>query len=42
MHGGGARDRTRPKPSWDLGRAEQRGYSLRALPSEGYLGALPE
>ena len=42
MPRGGARNRSGPKPSEDSGRSDRRGYSLTALPSQGYDGDVPE
>lgn len=39
---GGARNRSGPKPDEESGRSDQRGYSLTALPAEGYDGPVPE
>lgn len=39
---GGARNRSGPKPDETSGRSERRGYSLKALPAEGYSGPVPE
>lgn len=42
MPRGGARNRSGPKPSEDSGRSDRRGYSLTALPAEGYRGPVPD
>lgn len=42
MPRGGARNRSGPKPSETSGRSEQRGYTLQALPAEGFQGPVPE
>ena len=42
MARGGARNRSGPKPDPKSGRSEVRGYSLTALPAEGYDGPVPE
>lgn len=42
MARGGARNRSGPKPNEESGRSDRRGYSLTALPAEGYRGAVPE
>ena len=39
---GGARNRSGPQPDPSSGRSERRGYSLTALPAEGYSGDAPE
>lgn len=39
---GGARNRSGPKASETSGRSDRRGYSLTALPAEGYEGPAPE
>ena len=39
---GGARNRSGPKPSEGSGRSDRRGYSLTALPAEGYSGEIPD
>lgn len=41
MPKGGARTRSGPAPDENSGRSEQRGFSLTALPSEGYRGRAP-
>lgn len=41
MTSGGARNRNR-QPNEDSGRSDRRGYSLTALPAEGYTGPVPE
>ena len=42
MARGGARNRSGPPPSEESGRSDQRGYSLTALPAEGFGGEAPE
>lgn len=42
MARGGARNRSGPPPSETSGRSDARGYSLTALPAEGYRGTAPE
>ena len=42
MAKGGARNRSGPPPDPKSGRSEVRGYSLTALPAEGYDGPIPE
>lgn len=42
MASGGARNRSGAQPDPTSGRSERRGYSLTALPSEGYRGEVPE
>ena len=39
---GGARNRSGPPANPDSGRSDQRGYSLTALPAEGYTGPIPD
>lgn len=39
---GGARNRSGPKADEGSGRSDRRGYSLTALPAEGYDGPAPE
>ena len=39
---GGARNRSGPAPQEGSGRSDRRGYSLTALPAEGYTGEAPE
>lgn len=39
---GGARNRSGPAPDPDSGRSDARGYTLSALPNEGYAGEAPE
>lgn len=39
---GGARNRSGPQPDPSSGRSERRGFSLTALPNEGYAGEVPE
>lgn len=41
MSTGGARNRSGPRPQEDSGRSDARGYSLTALPAEGYQGVAP-
>lgn len=41
MPSGGARNRSGPQPEEGSGRSDQRGYTLTALPSEGYRGVVP-
>lgn len=41
MTHGGARNRSGPQPSPDSARSDARGYSLKALPAEGYKGRIP-
>ena len=41
MARGGARNRSGPSPDPSSGRSDARGYSLTALPSEGYSGPVP-
>ena len=41
MARGGARNRSGPAADPSSGRSDQRGYSLTALPSEGYSGPVP-
>lgn len=41
MPRGGARNRSGPKPDERSGRSDARGYSLKALPAEGYDGEVP-
>ena len=41
MSSGGARNRSGPRPDAESERSERRGYSLTALPSEGYDGPVP-
>lgn len=41
MPRGGARNRSGPPPDPNSGRSDRRGYSLTALPSEGYLEDVP-
>lgn len=41
MSRGGARNRSGPKPSENSGRSDARGYSLTALPAQGYDGEAP-
>ena len=41
MSGGGARNRSGPRPDPSSGRSERRGYTLTALPAEGYDGPVP-
>lgn len=42
MSRGGARNRSGPKPSERSARSDARGYSLTALPAEGFDGPVPE
>lgn len=42
MPRGGARNRSGPQPDPSSGRSERRGFSLTALPSEGFSGEVPE
>lgn len=42
MTSGGARNRSGPTADPDSQRSERRGYSLTALPAEGYSGPVPE
>jgi hypothetical protein len=42
MPRGGARNRSGPPADPNSGRSDRRGYSLTALPSEGYQGRIPE
>lgn len=42
MTKGGARNRSGPAPREDSGRSDRRGYSLQALPAEGYGGPVPD
>ncbi|WP_434080844.1 hypothetical protein [Sanguibacter sp. Z1732] len=42
MTSGGRRNRSGPKADEESGRSDRRGYSLTALPAEGYDGAAPE
>ena len=42
MPRGGARNRSGPPPSESSARSERRGFSLTALPAEGYDGPVPE
>lgn len=42
MTSGGARNRSGPKPDEKSGRSDARGYSLTALPAEGFAGDVPE
>lgn len=41
MASGGARNRSGPQPDPSSGRSDARGYTLTALPSEGYAGEVP-
>lgn len=41
MPRGGARNRSGPVPDPSSGRSDARGYSLTALPAEGYRGPVP-
>ena len=42
MGRGGARNRSGPPPQEGSARSDARGYSLTALPAEGYRGPVPE
>jgi hypothetical protein len=42
MTSGGARNRSGPPPREDSARSDARGFSLQALPSEGWAGEIPE
>jgi hypothetical protein len=42
MARGGARNRSGPRPDPKSGRSDSRGYSLKALPAEGYDGPVPD
>lgn len=42
MASGGARNRSGPGASEDSGRSDRRGFSLTALPSQGYAGPVPD
>lgn len=42
MTSGGARNRSGPVADEGSGRSDRRGYSLTALPAEGYRGPVPE
>ncbi len=42
MAKGGARNRSGPTANPDSGRSDRRGYSLTALPAEGYAGPVPD
>lgn len=42
MSRGGARNRSGPKPAEDSGRSDRRGFTLTALPAEGFTGGAPE
>lgn len=42
MSRGGARNRSGPQPTEGSASAERRGYTLTALPAEGYQGEIPE
>lgn len=42
MARGGARNRSGPQANENSGRSDQRGYSLTALPAEGYAGPVPD
>lgn len=42
MPSGGARNRSGPPPDPTSGRSDRRGFSLTALPNEGYRGSIPE
>lgn len=42
MGRGGARNRSGPQPEVTSGRSDRRGFTLSALPSDGYRGEAPE
>lgn len=42
MTSGGARNRSGPSPQESSGRSDSRGFSLTALPAEGYRGDVPD
>jgi hypothetical protein len=42
MTRGGARNRSGPAPQEGSGRSDRRGYSLTALPAEGFAGPVPD
>ena len=42
MARGGARNRSGPSASESSGRSDRRGYSLTALPAEGFTGEIPD
>lgn len=42
MASGGARNRSGPQADPTSGRSDRRGYTLAALPSEGFTGVVPE
>jgi len=42
MASGGSRNRSGPQPNPNSGRSDRRGFTLTALPSEGFRGAVPE
>lgn len=42
MARGGARNRSGPRPDPGSGRSDARGFSLKALPAEGYSGGVPD
>lgn len=42
MSRGGARNRSGPKPDETSGRSDRRGFSLTALPAEGFRGPVPD
>lgn len=42
MARGGARNRSGPAPDPTSGRSDRRGFTLTALPSEGYAGEVPD
>lgn len=42
MASGGARNRSGPQADPRSGRSDARGYSLKALPAEGYAGEVPD
>lgn len=42
MASGGARNRSGPAAAEDSGRSDRRGFSLTALPAEGFTGTIPD
>lgn len=42
MTSGGARNKSGPPPKEGSGRSDRKGYSLTALPAEGFAGPVPE
>lgn len=42
MASGGSRNRSGPQPQENSGRSDAKGFSLTALPSEGYRGVAPD